>query len=131
MKYFSINELTRSTTAARLGIDNTPPAEAARSLEALVANILDPLRKAYGKPIKVTSGYRCPMLNRAVGGARNSQHIKGEAADITAGSPTENLYIYNLLKNLPVDQAINEYNYSWIHVSYNTQRHRRQFFSLP
>lgn len=131
MKYFSINELTRSTTAARLGIDNTPPAEATRSLEALVANILDPLRKAYGKPIKVTSGYRCPMLNRAVGGARNSQHIKGEAADITAGSPTENLYIYNLLKNLPVDQAINEYNYSWIHVSYNPQRHRRQFFSLP
>lgn len=131
MKHFSLTELTRSSTALRLGIDNTPDAETIKRLEALVANVLDPLREAYGKPIKVTSGYRCPRLNRAVGGAESSQHIKGEAADITAGTPSENLYIYNLLKNLPIDQAINEHNGSWLHVSFSSRRCRRQFFSLP
>lgn len=131
MKHFSLTELTRSSTAKRLGIDNTPDADAVKRLEALVANVLDPLREAYGKPIKVTSGYRCPKLNRAVGGTASSQHLKGEAADITAGSPSENLYIYNLLKNLPIDQAINERKGSWIHVSYSSRRCRRQFLSLP
>ncbi len=131
MKHFSLTELTHSSTAMRLGIDNTPDADAVKRLEALVANVLDPLREAYGKPIKVTSGYRCPQLNRAVGGTASSQHLKGEAADITAGSPSENLYIYNLLKNLPIDQAINERKGSWIHVSYSSHRCRRQFFSLP
>ena len=131
MKYFTLTELIRSSTAIRHGIDNTPDAETIKRLEALVENVLDPLREAYGKPITVTSGYRCPRLNRAVGGAANSQHIKGEAADITAGSPSENLYIYNLLKNLPIDQAINERKGSWIHVSYSSRRCRRQFFSLP
>lgn len=67
MKHFTLDELTRSATARRLGIDNTPTRQAAVNLERLVDNLLDPLREAYGAPIYVNSGYRCPALNRAVG----------------------------------------------------------------
>ena len=130
MKYFTIQELTASATAKRKGIDNTPDAKAVASLTALVSNVLDPLREAYGKPIVVTSGYRCPKLNRAVGGAARSQHCKGEAADIRTLSNRrwENRQLYDLIRKLglPYDQLIDEYDYSWIHVSYNESRNRRE-----
>ena len=131
MKHFTIHELTRSATADRKGIDNTPSKQVIENLTALVDNVLDPLREAWGKPIHVNSGYRCPELNRAVGGAPGSQHMKGEAADITAGSQTLNRKLYILLRNLdlPVDQAINEYDFKWIHVSYGP-KHRRHFFAI-
>lgn len=129
MKHFTLGELTRSATARRLGIDNTPTRQATANLKQLVANILDPLREAYGAPIYVNSGYRCPVLNRAVGGSASSQHLTGEAADITAGSKAGNRRLYELLRNLPVDQAINEHNFAWLHVSYGP-RHRRSFFAL-
>lgn len=82
MKYFTITELTKSATATKQGIDNTPSAEVTANLTALVDKVLDPLREIYGKPIYVSSGYRCPKLNKAVGGVSNSQHLKGEAADL-------------------------------------------------
>ena len=129
MKHFTLDELTRSATARRLGIDNTPTRQATANLKQLVANILDPLRETYGAPIYVNSGYRCPVLNRAVGGSASSQHLTGEAADITAGSKAGNRRLYELLRNLPVDQAINEHNFTWLHVSYGP-RHRRSFFAL-
>lgn len=131
MKHFTINELTRSATAQRLGIDNTPPAEALAHLEALVEHVLDPLREAWGGPIHVNSGYRCRALNKAVGGAAGSQHMRGEAADITVGSRLDNARLYRLLQqlDLPVDQAINERDFAWIHVSYGP-RHRRQYLAL-
>ena len=131
MKYFTIRELTRSDTARRLGIDNTPPASAVTAMHALVDNVLDPLREAWGAPIHVNSGYRCPALNKAVGGAPASQHMLGEAADITAGSKTKNQRLYILLRqlDLPVDQAINEHDFSWIHVSYGP-RQRRHYFAI-
>lgn len=131
MKHFTIQELTRSTTARLRGIDNTPSQQVINSLEALVDNVLDPLREAWGAPIHVNSGYRCPELNKAVGGVAASQHIKGEAADITAGSPIKNRQLYSLIKqlNLPVDQAINEHDFAWIHVSYGP-RHRRHYFAI-
>ena len=129
MKHFTTEELTRSATARRLGIDNTPTRQATANLKQLVANILDPLREAYGAPIYVNSGYRCPVLNRAVGGSASSQHLTGEAADITAGSKAGNRRLYELLRNLPVDQAINEHDFAWLHVSYGP-RHRRSFFAL-
>ena len=81
-----MKELTKSSMADKLGIDNTPTTEAAVRLTTLVTHVLDPLREMYGKPITVNSGYRCPQLNAAVGGAKTSQHMRGEAADITAGS---------------------------------------------
>lgn len=129
MKYFSIQELTKSQTAKRLGINNEPSKEVEASLTALVEKVLDPLREAYGHPIIVTSGYRCERLNKAVGGAGSSQHVKGEAADIRTVSdkPEENKRLFDLILslNLPFDQLINEYGFNWVHVSFGA-RHRRQ-----
>ena len=130
MKYFTIQELTASATAKRKCIDNTPDAKAVASLTALVANVLDPLREAYGKPIVVTSGYRCPKLNRAVGGAARSQHTNGEAVDIRTLSDRtwENRQLFELIQKLklPYDQLIDEYNYDWVHVSFVEGKNRRQ-----
>lgn len=129
MKYFTIKELTKSTTAIKRHIDNTPSKEVERSLTALVEKVLDPLREAYGKPIIVTSGYRCPKLNAIVGSTPSSQHVKGEAADIKTieDTPEENKKLYDLIVKLklPFDQLINEHNYDWVHVSFGA-RHRRQ-----
>lgn len=131
MKYFTIAELTRSTTAQLRGIDNTPSQQVIDNLTALVENVLDPLRQAWGAPIHVNSGYRCPALNKAVGGVPASQHMLGQAADITAGSRAKNQSLYRLLRqlNLPVDQAINEHDFSWLHVSYGP-RNRRSYFAI-
>lgn len=130
MKYFTIQELTASATAKRKGIDNTPNAEVTANLTALVSNVLDPLREAFGKPIVVTSGYRCQKLNRAVGGASRSQHCKGEAADIRTLSDRtwENRQLFDLIQklNLPFDQLIDEYNYDWVHVSFRAGRNRKE-----
>lgn len=133
MKYFTIKELTASATAKRNGIDNRPTQEVTTALVALVENVLDPLRQAYGKPIVVTSGYRSIKLNKAVGGASSSQHVKGEAADIRSVSddPKENKVIFDLIRklNLPFDQLINEYNYDWVHVSFSRFKKRGQVLS--
>ena len=133
MKYFTLNELTASSTAKRKGIDNTPDATVKANLTALVANILDPLREAYGKPIVVSSGYRSPKLNRAVGGAAKSQHVTGQAADIhtLSDTPADNKKLFDLILKLklPFDQLINEYNFNWVHVSYSP-RNRRQVLKI-
>ena len=119
MKYFSIQELCRSNTAVRLGIDNSPTGEVRMRLTALIENILDPLRAAWGAPIIVTSGYRCPALNRAV-------------IRTLTDSRADNKRLLDLLLRLklPLDQVINEYPDSqgrpdWIHVSYTTRRANR------
>lgn len=133
MKYFTINELTKSSTADQKNINNTPNKEHKDNLIALVDNILDPLREAYGKPIIVTSAYRSQKLNQAVGGSKTSQHLLGQAADIRSVEDTkeENKKIFDLIKelNLPYDQLINEYDYNWIHVSYSP-RHRKQILVI-
>ena len=81
-KYFTLSELLRSDVAKKKGIDNTPTFEVVFHLSELVETILDPLRAAYGMPIKVSSGYRCPELNKAIGGAATSVHQIGYAADL-------------------------------------------------
>ena len=83
--YFELSEFIRSNEAKKKGIDNTPTWEVVEHLEELVEKILDPLRAAYGMPIKVTSGYRCPALNKAVGGVASSVHMSGWAADLQVG----------------------------------------------
>ena len=132
MKYFTIEEMTKSSTATAKHIDNTPNQTAIDNLTKLIEIVLDPLREWYGKPIRVNSGYRCEALNKAVGSkAKNSQHLYGEAADITVGSKTENEKLFNYIKdNLPFDQLINESNFSWVHVSYREGRLRKQVLAL-
>ena len=132
-KYFTINELTKSSTAQRLHINNNPTQEVKDNLNALIDNVLDPLRELYGKPIIVNSGYRSFKLNKAVGGAKNSQHLVGQASDIRTVQNTKesNKELFDLIKNskLPFDQLINEYDYNWVHVSYSP-RNRRQILTI-
>lgn len=134
MRYFTIQELTASQVAKRKGIDNTPTAQAKACLTALVANLLDPLRERWGSPLIVTSGYRCAKLNRAVGGAAHSQHIKGQAADIRTMSDTKaankRLFDFIIASRLPFDQLIDEYDYNWVHVSFVDGASRRQILHV-
>lgn len=131
MKYFTIEEMTKSSTAKANGIDNTPSEEGVLKLQKLIEAVLDPLREWYGKPIKVNSGYRCEALNKAIGGAKSSQHMLGEAADITVGSKEKNEELFNYIKdNLEFDQLINESDFSWVHVSYREGRLRKQVLEL-
>lgn len=127
MKYFTIKELCASAIAGRLGIVNKCNMEQEARLTALVDNVLDPLREWYGKPIIVNSGFRSTKLNKAVGGTATSQHMKGEAADITGGTKAENKKLFNYIKdNLPFDQLINESDFTWVHVSYKTSGDNRK-----
>lgn len=98
MKYFSIKEMTKSNTATAKGIDNTPDQTITDNLTKLIEAVLDPLREWYGKPIIVNSGYRCEALNKAIGGAKSSQHMLGEAADITVGSKEENEKLFDYIR---------------------------------
>lgn len=127
MKYFSIEELIRSAKAKELGIDNTPTEDVIANLTMLVENVLDKARIGIGAPIIVNSGYRCEELNKAVGGAKNSQHKKGEAADITTGTSYGNMCLFNYIKdNLEFDQLIDEKHYQWVHVSFRKGRNRQE-----
>ena len=123
---FYLDEFTRSEKATELGIDNTPPTEAIEKLRDLVQNVLQPVREKYGKPITINSGYRCPELNEAVGGAPTSQHMTGEAADLDTGSKAGNVMLYTILLGLPFDQLINEKDLAWIHVSFRKKNNRHQ-----
>lgn len=135
MKYFTIEELTRSTIATAKGIDNTPTPEIKANLERLVDKVLDGLREIYGKPITVNSGYRCPELNKAVGGSKTSDHMNGFSVDITASSKKENAILFQIIKdNFDFDQLIWEKGNSeypdWVHVSYNPNRLRKQVLKM-
>jgi len=123
MKYFSISELCRTNT----GLQNIPTPKEQDNLTALIDNVLDPLRIAYGAPIRINSGYRSLMVNARVKGSKTSQHLKGEAADLNAGSKAENKKLFELIReNLTFDQVIDENNYQWIHVSYSKDKNRKQ-----
>ena len=124
MKYFSISELTASATALREGIDNRPPKCAYHLLHVLVDQLLDPIREAWGEPIVVSSGYRCPELNALVGGAQHSHHLLGCAADLIAGNRDDHRRLFKLIVQMQQSgqirftQLIAEDNYRWIHISY-------------
>lgn len=123
-KHFTLDEFMQSQTAARKGIDNIPTPEAVANLEALVINILDPLRDRLGVPITISSGYRSPALNKTVGGAKNSQHLTGEAADINCPAiGQEKLFETLKVSGLPFDQLIDEFG-SWVHVSFGIKDRR-------
>ena len=123
---FSMREFTRSATAHRMALDNTPSHTVEERIERLVTDILQPLRDAWGAPIIVASGYRCTELNRAVGGVTNSDHKYGSAADIKSieDTPGQNKKLFELAVRMMKDgrirnvkQILDEYNYDWIHIS--------------
>ena len=123
MKYFTIAEMVRSGTADRLGIPNRLPKELVFNVQALVDNVLDPLREWYGKPIPVNSGYRCKALNKAVGGVANSYHLKGMAADIDVGSTEENAKLLAYIRDhLPFAELGWEGGGAWVHVAYDKEK---------
>lgn len=121
--HFSIEEMYASDTAKRLGINNKPSTQQMINLVYLCAYVLEPLRVAMGKPIKISSGFRSQALNKAVGGVYNSQHLKGQAADIDIqGDMAFGRKIFDYIRDhLPFDQLIWEHNKSgtyWVHVSF-------------
>tara|TARA_R100000654_G_scaffold6_2_gene69 strand:+ start:441 stop:902 length:462 start_codon:yes stop_codon:yes gene_type:complete len=130
-KHISYKEATRSITAKRLGIDNTPDVEQIYNMQVLAENIFEPLRESIGKPICINSMFRSEKLNKAIGGSKTSQHCKGQAMDIDDkyGYAT-NADMFNFIKdNLDFDQMIWEFgddeNPDWVHVSYISKEENR------
>ena len=131
---FSLNELTKSQTAERKGIDNTPSTEHQENLKSLCEMILQPIRDHFGQVVSVSSGYRSPELCVAIGSSTQSQHAKGEASDFEIfGISNKELADY-IDQNLDYDQLILEYwkgedepNSGWVHCSFNTQGNRKQY----
>ena len=125
-----LSEFVRSETADRNHIDNTPTPDVIENLRALCRNVLEPARVAFGAPIYITSGYRCPALNKAVGGKPTSQHLRGEAADLQVRGVENLRKLYRLIKDHGMfDQLLFESNKAgvrWIHVSYKQSGNRRQ-----
>jgi len=131
---FSLNELTKSQTAERKGIDNTPSTEHQENLKSLCEMILQPIRDHFGQVVSVSSGYRSPELCVAIGSSTQSQHAKGQASDFEIfGISNKELADY-IDENLDYDQLILEYwkgedepNSGWVHCSFNTQGNRKQY----
>jgi hypothetical protein len=126
--HFALAEFTRSESAKRHGVSNEPTPEHLQNLIVLCEKVLEPIRIKFG-PINISSGYRSKTLNHYIGGSLNSQHCEAKACDIDMdgmGGPT-NKEIFEYIKNeLEFDQLINEFNYGWVHVSYNLGKNRRQ-----
>lgn len=128
-KNFSLAEMVASDTAKRMNIDNTPNEEVLGNLTKLAEEVLQPIRDAWGAPVVVSSAYRCPKLNKAVGGVTNSDHKFGCAADIHTLSDkvVDNKKLFDLIVKMAGDdkiscrQIIDEYGYNWIHVSINNK----------
>ena len=128
-KNFALSEITHSNTAKRLGIDNEPTETHLQNMQHLVDNLLQPLRDSIG-PIRISSGYRNPSLNRAIGGSSSSQHCKGQALDIQfwqmGKMMNELIYEWILDSGLEFDQMINEFDFAWIHISLKIKDNRKQ-----
>ena len=134
-KNFTLDELTASATAKQMRIINAPGVDEVCNLCALVHNVLQPLRDAMGESIKIGSGYRCPQLNKAVGGVSNSQHMKGEAADLCIDGDLKKgrKWMTWIMEHCDFDQLILEHNAKgtyWVHVSFRSDgKNRRHVIS--
>ena len=131
-KHFTLTEMTKSMTATRKGIDNTPGAGEIKSLGDLCYEVLEPVRAHFDKPISVSSGYRSEALCEAIGSKKTSQHAKGQACDFEINGVSNIQIAYWLTNNVDFDQCILEYYKpedgaaGWIHVSYNEQGSNRK-----
>jgi zinc D-Ala-D-Ala carboxypeptidase len=129
---FSLHELTKSETALRLGLDNTPDDEAIENLRLLCEKVLQPVRDHYGKGVKVNSAYRSPESNAAVGGSKTSDHCKGMAADIEIPGVANADLAQWIMDNLDYTQLILEFytpgipDSGWVHISYDPANLRKQ-----
>ena len=130
---FTLDELTKSQEATRLGIDNTPSDEHILNLKILCENILQPIRDFYGMPVSVSSGYRSAELCKVIGSSSTSQHTRGEAADFEIfGTANKDLAEF-IVANLDFDQCILEFwnenkpNSGWVHCSYSSKYNRKQY----
>ena len=128
-KNFTLSEITKSNTAKRLGIDNAPNQEHLNSMQILIRDLIQPMRDALG-PIRISSGYRSPALNRAIGGSTKSQHCKGQAVDIQFWKEgkmcNKEIYDWVLKEGIEFDQMINEFDYAWIHISLRPDNKNRR-----
>ena len=129
-EHISYDEATLSPTAIRNGISNQPNEQELSNMKLVAENCFEPLRKMWGKPIKVNSFFRSQSLNQLVGGSPLSQHTKGQAIDITTGSKSDNKKLFELAKTLDFDQLINEYNFSWLHISFKASGNRKQILVI-
>jgi zinc D-Ala-D-Ala carboxypeptidase len=130
-EHISYNEATQSPTAIRFGIENTPTEHQLFAMRIVANTCFEPLRNWYGKPIKINSFFRCTLLNQKVGGSSTSSHTKGEAIDISAGSKAENKKLFDWCKaNLVFDQLIDEYDYTWIHISFRQGQNRNMVIKI-
>ena len=132
-KSFTLNELTKSQEATRLGIDNTPNEEQIQNLKILCENILQPIRDFYGMPVSISSGYRSIALCEAIGSSAKSQHTKGQAADFEIFGVANKDVAEFIVKNIEYDQCILEFwnendpNSGWVHCSYSANGNRKQY----
>jgi len=130
-QHLSLSEVIRSESAKRNGISNMPIPLHIENFKLLAEKVFEPVRLHFGVPIHISSGYRSVELNKCIGGSLTSQHCSGEAIDIDMdGSPSgvTNKMVFDYIKdNLEFDQLINEFDYSWVHVSYeSTGKQRKQ-----
>lgn len=131
--FFSLEEFTRSSTAKRLKIDNTPSDKVIRNIQYGVQMVLDPLRRILQAPIIITSGFRCAKLNKAVGGVANSWHTEGNAADLRIKNEEEAKAIFQILKTLPsVDTVLFEHSSTsiWMHVQWDMEKTPRHHYNF-
>jgi zinc D-Ala-D-Ala carboxypeptidase len=131
-KNLTLAEMVNSATAKRLGIDNHPTPEHFENMKFLAVKVFQPIRNHFGVPIFISSGYRSEVLNKNTKGAsRTSQHSKGQAMDIDMDNTSiSNKQVFDFIKeNLDFDQLINEFDYSWIHVSYSKNGNRKQILN--
>jgi zinc D-Ala-D-Ala carboxypeptidase len=126
-EHLSLSEVIRSESAKRNGISNMPTAEHIENFKILAAKVFEPIREHFGVPIRISSGYRSAELNKCVNGSATSQHSSGEAIDIDQDYTTiTNKQVFEYIRdNLTFDQLINEFDYSWVHVSYKANGKQR------
>lgn len=130
-KHISFKEATNSPTAVAKGIANMPNEIELQAMREVAEMVFEPLRNWYGKPIKINSFFRNEATNKAVGGAKNSDHKLGCAIDITAGSKAENKKLFDWIKeNLEFNQLIDEKNFQWLHVSYRIGKNKNQVLAI-